>query len=294
MNQKNIKEYIKALDHLKGFLVQLLEEENKVFLHIEENKKERLAELTELRMLSKSEVWPEAVPGELICSENKEEKMERAYGIINNTVGIDLKEKKVLDFGCGEGHTVIASASYETALSVGYDIKRDNGTWGNGENFIMTTEWDEVKKLGPFDAIIINDVLDHVESPLEELEKIKEVKSQMGKIFLRVHPWGSRHATHLYKDHNKAYLHLVFSEEELISMGLDGMKTRKIFDSIGYYHHVINESGLTILKEEKITQPIEVFFTHTNEILKRIKNNWRSSDFKKEELEIQFIDFVLI
>lgn len=294
MNQKNIKEYIKALDHLKGFLMKLLDEENKVFLNIEKNERDKISELTELRMLSKSDVWPEAVPTDLICAEDEKEKMQRAYGIIHNTIGTDIKEKKVLDFGCGEGHVVIASASYETVLSVGYDLKKDESTWGNGENFIMTKEWEEVLKLGPFDAILINDVIDHSESPKDVLIKAKQVKSQTGKIFLRVHPWTSRHATHLYKTLNKAYLHIIFSEEELISMGLDGLKTKKILNPLEYYNLLIKEVGLTILKEEKIKQQIEIFFTHTDEILKRIKKNWPNQEFKKEELETQFIDFVLI
>jgi hypothetical protein len=150
----------------------------------------------------------------------------------------------------------------------------------------------------------VNDVLDHTKNPLEELKKIHSIKTpQTGKVLLRIHPWTSRHGTHLYKKLNKAYLHLVFSEEELYSMGLEDNYTIKLIDPVSAYKKMFKEVGFSVLKEDITTQPIEMFFTHTEEILRRIKSRWKNSTipelaagtiFPREILEIQFIDYVLI
>jgi 2-polyprenyl-3-methyl-5-hydroxy-6-metoxy-1,4-benzoquinol methylase len=301
MNQKNIKEYIRALNHISDFLKTLLDEENRVI----PEPADTLSEITELRMLSKSDIWPEAVPKDLICGDSEEDKISRANGIVEEFIGESLKEKSFLDFGCGEGHIPYVVASQEAEQSVGYDLK--NQEWEHFDKpskLTLTSNWEDVEKLGPFDIILVNDVLDHTKNPKEELAKIQSVKKpQTGKVILRIHPWSSRHGTHIYKQLNKAYLHLVFTEEELISMGLEEMRTLKILDPISFYKKIIRESGFSIIKEHVTTQPIEMFFTHTPEILRRIKSKWKNSEtpelasgalFPREILETQFIDFTLI
>jgi len=305
MNQKNIKEYMRALDHIKGFLQSLLDEENKVAdFSIEE--KDRLSEITELRMLSRSDVWPEAVSQDIICGDAEDDKLSRAAGILQDFFQSELDDKSFLDFGCGEGHIpYVASSMYDVKKAVGYDIK--NQDWVHFEkqdNLALTTDWALVKENGPYDLILANDVLDHSLDPVLDLQRIREVKSpQLGKVVLRIHPWTSRHGTHLYKQLNKAYLHLVFTEDELFSMGLKETKTTNLIDPMSYYKKIIKDAGFSIINEEVTTQPLELFFTHNPDILKRIKSKWRNSNnkelasggpFPREIIEIQFIDFVLI
>jgi 2-polyprenyl-3-methyl-5-hydroxy-6-metoxy-1,4-benzoquinol methylase len=298
MNQKNVKEYIRALEHVTSFLRSLLEEENKTH-PFPKGERERLSEITELRMLTKSDVWPEAVPVELICGESEEEKESRATGIIQDFISTEVAGKSFLDFGCGEGHVANAAVkNFEANKAVGYDIKEQKN-WKNFEEntrFKLTNNWEEVKTTGPYEIILVNDVLDHSKDPLDILRKVQEVKlPQLGKVHLRLHPWTSRHGTHLYKTLNKAYLHLIFTDQELLGLGLEETETLKIKDPEKVYKEMIKEAGFTIVSENKITQPLELFFTHTPEILRRIKNNWnKDAAFPREILEIQFIDFVLI
>jgi 2-polyprenyl-3-methyl-5-hydroxy-6-metoxy-1,4-benzoquinol methylase len=305
MNQKSIKEYIRALDHISSFLKTLLEEENKI-VPFQKGERDRLSEITELRMLAKSDVWPEAVPPELICNDIEEEKMSRAAGIVQDFIAMDLKEKSFLDFGCGEGHVpYVAATLYESKNVVGYDIKnQDWAALDPHDELKFTTEWEDVRRKGPYDIILINDVLDHCKDPASTLQMIQEVKKPIdGQVFLRIHPWTSRHGSHLYKQLNKAYLHLVFTKDELYAMGLEPPEILRIINPIKTYKRFIKDAGFTILKESVVTQPVELFFTHTPEVLRRIKSNWRNSDepklasgelFPREILEIQFIDFTLI
>ena len=82
MSQKKIIEYIRELDHIKIFLQSLLEEENK---NIPESK-DRLAEITELRMLSKTKDWPEALQEDFILEDKESDKLLRAEDVLKNLI----------------------------------------------------------------------------------------------------------------------------------------------------------------------------------------------------------------
>lgn len=305
MNEKIIKEYIRALEHIIGYMRNVLEEETK----ITEAPTDTVKELTDLRMLSKSDLWPLAVPADLLCGEDEDSKLARATGILQEFITTDVERKKFLDFGCGEGHVPFVAASlFNTELSIGYDVKEQ--MWFHFEknqdlqNLLLTTDWAACEKNGPYDVILVNDVLDHSGDPLKALRQIKSVKNpDTGKVFIRFHPWASRHGTHLYKTLNRAYLHLVFSPEELYAMGFKEMPTQPALDPIALYKHIIQEAGFSIIKEDLVTQPVETFFTHNPDILRRIKAKWATSKnpdfasgtkFPREIMEIQFADFVLI
>jgi len=62
-----------------------------------------------------------------------------------------------------------------------------------------------------YDFILINDVLDHAADPLDMLEQVNKIRNPETKIVVRCHPWTSRHGTHVYKQMNKAFLHLIFN-----------------------------------------------------------------------------------
>jgi cyclopropane fatty-acyl-phospholipid synthase-like methyltransferase len=49
--------------------------------------------------------WPIAVHPDLICNDESEaDKMARAQAILDIIISDSVQGKKVLDFGCGEGH----------------------------------------------------------------------------------------------------------------------------------------------------------------------------------------------
>lgn len=304
MDQKTIKEYIRAMEHITGFMRTLLEEELKAPVP-PANERGRLTEITDLRLLAKSEQWPQAVPEELICDDNEDSKLSRAAGIVNEFIRTDLTDKKFLDFGCGEGHVpYVAAYLVGVKHATGYDpVAQDWTHFGNINNMQLTKDFAVVKQNGPYDVILVNDVLDHCADAKLVLEQIKEVKSPTARIYVRCHPWASRHGSHLYKQLNKAYLHLVFTQDELYGMGLKETKTTKILDPLPFYRSLIKEGGFTAVQEETITHPVELFFTHKPTVLRRIKDRWAKSEnkslaagleFPREVMEIQFVDFVLV
>lgn len=303
MDQKTIKEYIRALEHMTAFMRTMLDENLQV-PSINENAQDALSEFTNLRMLAKSDAWPIAVPQDMICGDDEDSKFSRAAGIVHDFIKTELTNKSFLDFGCGEGHIPHLIANLIGSKKVcGFDTVSQH--WDKLKpipNLTLTTNYDEVKNLGPFDVILLNDVLDHAEDPFRVLEQVRDVKEpQTGKIFMRCHPWTSRTGTHLYKELNRAYLHLAFEEKELLNvMGLRGSFTNKIIDPLPTYRKAIQNAGFTILQEDIIRHPVELFFTTKNVVLRRIQETFAKKDpkfaneFPRDILEIQFVDYVLI
>ncbi len=301
MDQKTLKEYIRALEHMTAFLRTMLDEELKI-PDKPENDRDALTEFTELRMLAKSDAWPPAIPEDMICGDDEDHKLARAAGIASEFLKTNLTEKSFLDFGCGEGHTAYIAASLLSRKKVfGYDLINQN--WDHFEkvdNLYFSTDLQEVKQNGPYDIILLNDVLDHSKNPREVLEQIRELKApNTGKIYLRCHPWTSRSGTHTYKQLNKAFLHLVFTETELQNvMGIKEVPAHKFIDPLNAYKSLIKDAGFSIVSENVVKQPVELFFTTKSPILRRIqecfsKNNF-SEKFPRESMEIQFVDFILI
>lgn len=285
-------------------------EPTETFLNKEDNKS--YAEyFNELKELLESEVWPQAVDPELICDDSSVDDQEtRAEGLIDFLIDEDLEGKKFLDFGCGEGHVAQKALEKNPLISMGYDIKA-HSSWPTlvfppEKKDGLTTDWDKIIANGPYDVVLINDVLDHLEGieHVAQLKKIKDVMTPGGRVYVRCHPYCSRHGTHLYKKMNKAFIHLIFSEVELARLGLSsGLFTHKIIHPNMVYKQWFNDSGFDLISDNNIINNLEDFF-HMNPIVnERIKDNWRGKSvdpqlnngrsFPSYQLRIVWIDFIL-
>ena len=301
-NKKQILDYIKALEHLSVFLKELVEKENQLApepVSITEKTKETAS----LRLLCKKGNWPEAIPEELICADDYDSRTFRAFGIIEQYLQIDLTDKKFLDFGCGDGLVAEVALNFGASLSVGYDIKSDD-LWNKinkKDNLIVTTYFDDIVGY-KFDYILINDVIDHCDDPYEIFEKATNLLADDGYIFCRCHPWTSRHGTHIYKKLNKAFVHIIFSEDELAKFDIDPLPTKRILDPLGNYQEILKSTNLEIVTEKITTTPVEMLFSLEPAIVRRIKNLWIEDgnnpyadgiNFPREILEMDFVDYVL-
>lgn len=247
----------------------------------------------------KDKSWPQAVEPALICDPNNEsEKLERSKGIIEVYLDDSIKDKKVLDFGCGEGHLIEVGKEFSPKKIIGYDIV-DSKNWASftlGESQKITTSWDDVVANAPFDFILAFDVLDHLENetPVEALKKIKKCMDVNSKLYVRFHPYTSRHATHLYQGLNKAFIHLFMTDDEIKQEfpDLKPTKSLKITKPIATYEKFIQEAGFKVLNRREVTEHVEDFFAATDKS-KIICKNLEFDTFPKYQLGLCFVDYVL-
>jgi SAM-dependent methyltransferase len=247
------------------------------------------------RMLNEN--WPQAIEPESICDDEKKESY-RAQVILDLVVGEYLKDTKFLDYGCGNGHVTNEASGREVTLSVGYDI---NPQWKFHEgkpNMFFTTDFDEVVSHGPYDIILFFDVIDHIEaiSPIEALKQAKSVLSDSGKIYVRAHPWSSRHGGHLYLHKNKAFLHLVLDEIELMRLeGIESQHNLKVIRPIKTYRKWIEESGLEIKSELPMRKEPDEFFLKHSIVRERIERHWSKEEVEhlSQFLSIDFVEYIL-
>jgi len=263
-------------------------------------------DFSEIKELVQSPLWPSAVPQELICkTESDEDKKERAEGIIYLMINEDLNNKSFLDFGCGEGHVVFQAAKNNVKKSVGYDPY--SSLPDPEEKCYFSNDFEKVREEGPFDIVLMYDVLDHLKGfedgmdntaiakhMSEVLSQVKLVTHENSKIYLRCHPWCSRHGGHLYNSLNKAFAHVVFSKSELESMGYEVEDVAKVIMPRATYTTAIKSAGLKVVSEDVIQTKAEGFF-HGGLIAKRIISHWgdRPKGFPDYQAGQDFVDYIL-
>lgn len=240
--------------------------------------------------LLQSDDWPEAVPDFLICSDTEDDKLERAEGILDY-IGVDYQNKKVLDFGCGEGHVSLKVSEFSSD-SLGYDIKSSGVlSWEQDGRYLLTTDFSKVESYGPYDLVILYDVLDHCEDPVALLKQVKSVCRPTTEIFVRCHSFMSRHGGHLYRQLNKAWVHFFFTAEELSLMGLESDIVQKCYFPIANQKKWFKSAELNIKSEDIIKGIVEDFFKK-EEFKPRIKNIYKG-DFPEWQMSQSFNDYVL-
>ena len=288
MSELSLNEVKSAIENFS------LDEINKIKDHLD---------FFQIRELVKSPLWPAAVPEELICKKDLEvDKQERAEGIIYLMINEDLSEKSFLDFGCGEGHTVFEAVKNGVNKSIGYDPY--SSLLDSNEKCFLTNDFEKVREQGPFDIVLVYDVLDHLKvfeedstneianHMAEALSQVKSVTHKDSKIYLRCHPWCSRHGGHLYNSLNKAFVHVAFSKDELAAMGHEAENVAKVIFPIATYQQAVKSAGLKIVSEDVIRTKVEGFFKE-GLISKKITSLVQSTEFPDHQLEQDFLDFIL-
>lgn len=204
--------------------------------------------------------WPKSLDEGLILMKN-EEKLYKAQAIVELILEDDLANKRFLNIE--SERTFITSYANNTAkTSINFNATSEEWTL-HTNNQIRIIAYQEVKKYAPFDIVLLYDVLDHITKPTNLLNEVCSLTNFNSKIYIRTHPWNSRHATHDAR--NLAYIHL------LEPYG-------------GIYHnkndndHLI-ETTFNVVKKREIKEEIEPFFFNIS--------------FNEAPSETQFTDYIV-
>lgn len=261
----------------------------------EDEEAHRAARGKHLQDLLAIDCWPEAVPPFLVNAViSEEDQINRANAVLDMMLDRAVEGKAFLDFGCGEGWITQEILKRGVGESLGYDIEEDKG-WGKKSGPKFTTDLESVPK-EHFDFVMLYDVLDHSKDPEEVMAQVKACLKPEGVVFVRNHPWTSRHATHLYKQgFNRAYWHLFSGWEEIKEMiEKEPIFTRAEVDPITAYHWWFRD--FAIEKERLVKEPVSDFF-HVPAFKELLANEQQipmdQIDSFLEKMEIQFADYVL-
>ena len=232
---------------------------------------ENIAEIISL------DCWPEAVYDKFIVRNDKDIKF-RADSIVNHYIGSNNKVK-FLDYGCGDGSCVDAARS-EGIIGYGFDIIK-NDSWGN----FCYNDFNDVANNGPYDMILLYDVLDHCRDISDIFNKIRSIIHKGSVVKCRLHPWVSKHGGHYYKKLNKAYVHLFLEYDYCEHFVV------KTFNPLSYYMKNFYDFGFNIDKMNIRRKSLEFIRNKSLiNILNRKYGEHIDLNYVDEVLSIDFID----
>ena len=326
MNEKELKKYLNVIKRAVSLIENMLDEKTKVEFEAiveipeidyakqkeeelrakEEEarlKEEELRIIEEQRVARKKHIndlmsidcWPESVPNFLVNKEvSEKDQINRANAVLDMTLDKTLEGLNFLDFGCGDGWIAEEAKNRGASESFGYDILKSEN-WINLKNAIYTNDYSILKK-DNFDVIMLYDVLDHCHDPIELMGQVRECLRKDGVVYVRCHPWTSKHANHLYKNGiNKSYIHLFLNYHEIYDLTENApLFTRIEKYPLRAYHYWF--SNFNISKERFIKESVSEFFfvPSFKELLayeQKIPIN-QIDDFLNT-MAIQFIDYKL-
>jgi 2-polyprenyl-3-methyl-5-hydroxy-6-metoxy-1,4-benzoquinol methylase len=241
--------------------------------------------------------WPVAAPAHLIVPSNADTKRKLMRGMqLAAQIKVPYDDKSILEIGCGDGATASALAKRSKRV-VGYDVVA-NADWPQAQtqNIQLTDSRDLVVAGGPYDFIVMLDVIDHCsDDPVDLLKWAADLLADNGQMFVKVHPWTARHGGHFYEQLNKAYVHLALTPEEAIAAGVTATQTQRFTRPQAAYQSLFENAGLHVKQKQVHTEPVDAYIS--GQLLDRmIQLTWGGSIDQPTALKImgiQYIDYVL-
>lgn len=206
------------------------------------------------------ETWPKAVPDHLFADRHSDhERHRRAAAALDQTLERQVAGKKFLDARCGSGDVPHAAAALSPRLSVGYDHARQGWDRFPPDPLLkLTRDWSEVTALGPYDAVVVSDLLGSDDDPVSSLRGAAGVLSDAGLLYVRIRPWTSRVGPDPRRL-NKAFAHLFLSDADLLSLGVEALPRCREFRREAYREWFARAS-LRVRGERRASHPVEPLF----------------------------------
>ena len=236
--------------------------------------------------------WPKAVVDYVDKTPTEIEQKKRAKIIIDSSIQKPIEGASVLDIGCADGWTTSDIMQRGAASVYGFDvIKHDRWNYLTGPQY--TTDYSVIPN-DFFDIVLMYDVLDHCEDAERTMQLALSSLKKSGTVYVRCHPWTSRHATHLYKQGiNKAYLHLFLSWSEIRSLTeATPIFTRQEQNAVEAYRWWFRD--FNIVAERFTRETVSDFFK--NPAFKELianEQHIQDIDAYLQLMEIQFVDYVI-
>lgn len=295
MNKENIIKYLEVIKKAVSFIEEELNDvkDSSGVELIKEPKKVSSGRYSYINDILNHPNWPEAIPSHVICKPTEEDQENRANAVLQAMIDCDLNDLNFLDYGCGDGWITNQAIQLNVRSSTGYDINSSE-IWDKFPRAIFTTNKNDLKQ-SFYDVIFLYDVLDHCMDAESVMNHVYELLSDKGIVYIRCHPWTSKHGSHLPKKGlNKAYVHLFLTEQEIVKHGHEITFTRMETKPLEAYKWWFRNFNVNLERFHR--QDLHPFFknpTFQNHMF--LEQKIESKDQKEfiKNLEIDFIDYVL-
>jgi SAM-dependent methyltransferase len=139
-----------------------------------------------------------------------------------SSYNIDIKDKRVLDFGCGDGAITPCYADIGAAEVIGADIdgnviKRAIDMRGTERiKFVKSTRVEIPIQDQSIDVIVAVDVFEHVSNPREIVKEFYRILAIGGRAIIRTLGWRHPFAHHRWSVMPVPWSHIVFPERQFM------------------------------------------------------------------------------
>lgn len=175
-----------------------------------------------------------------------------------------VREKRVVDFGCGAGLQAVALALEEQCEVIGIDCnaKALASANSNAEKYsvcdrVRFEQTPSLDLLSNCDVVISQDAMEHYPSPETTLQEMSALLKPGGKVLLTFGPpWWAPYGAHMHFFTKVPWVNLLFSEPTVMSVRSkyrsDGAKRYEEVESglnrmsIGKFEKLTKRSGLTV------------------------------------------------
>jgi ubiquinone/menaquinone biosynthesis C-methylase UbiE len=138
---------------------------------------------------------------------------------------VEIKDKMIIDIGCGDGGKTCFYASAHPKVCIGLDIDpvrvssaRSFGISMGCKNlaFVLGSSEHLPFKSGSFDIGIMNDVAEHFGAPLESLKEANRISKESGLLLVTFTSYRSAGGAHVFERIHVPWVQFMFSDREII------------------------------------------------------------------------------
>lgn len=149
------------------------------------------------------------------------------------TVEDMFQDKRIVDFGCGEGGKTVYYASLGAKDATGIDIfpeyAEDSMRFAEKKgchnfHFLLGNAADLDLPDNTYDTVIMNDFMEHVSVPEEALHEALRILRPGGRAFINFPPYYHPYGAHLSDAIAMPWVHVFFSEQTMIEVYKDRVK----------------------------------------------------------------------
>ena len=210
---------------------------------------------------------------------------QRSYQLLGN-----IKNKKVIDLGCGNGLDLLQLRLYTEEGGEVTGIDKNANLLKEAKRNISKTNYKNVQLIhadaenipfedGYFDAIRVERVFQHLENPMRVMQEIKRVLKRNGQLVLIETDWASLSMfTNNYEIENKIISHLIYKYTS------NGMASRLLVE---YLEHINFNQTKT-----EVFPSIISSYQMTNQLIKleEIANEVIKSGKLKKEIYLKWLE----